>query len=349
MSHFGAAGTVFNGLFVLDSYLGRRRVDRVFGALRRKNQTKLLHNAAKRRPPGQPPSALPARDGLTAAEFQRDFARPGRPVVVRGYGTELPALRKWTPDFFAERYGHIQVNAVDGTTRTIDDLEEGTGHVSTRHMSWSEQIERMKEGHSDYLAFFGDVFSHDPSLLDDLEIDQLRPYLGRRLFGQPMPKLFLGASTTSTQWHCAELQNLFVEISGRKRWLLAAPADTPCFDPRISTSSQQYCHSMIDFRDPDTDRYPLYAYMQTWEVILEPGDLLYIPPFWWHCVENLTDTMGVALWWPNLGPALRSHPTLAWLTVLSPQHVIRMTVEHIRGRRPGATASSSTILDQHSG
>ena len=229
----------------------------------------------------------------------------------------------------------------------MNDLEDGTGHFHTERMAWGEQIRRMRSGESDYLAFYGDVFQNDVTLIDDLEPRRIRPYLGRRLFGQPRPKLFVGAAGTSTQWHCAELQNLFVEVTGRKRWLMAAPAYTPCFDPRISSTSQQYCHSMIDFRNPDTERFPLYQYLQLWEVTLDRGDLLYVPPFWWHCVENLTDTVGVALWWPNLGPAIRGHLTLAWLTVLSPQHLARMGYEYLRGRRAAVGVSTRTILRRH--
>ncbi len=270
-------------------------------------------------------------------------------MVIEGFATDVAAMTKWTPRFFAERYGDLEVQAFDGRNWSARDVAAGTGDFTTERMPWSEQIKRMGDGGSDYLAFFGEVFEWDPSLINDVEPDRMRPYLGRRLVREPMPKLFLGAEGTATQWHCAELQNLFVQVTGKKRWLMADPAYTPCFEPRISSSSQQYCHSMVDFRDPDIERFPLYQYVPMWEVVLEPGDLLYVPPFWWHCVENLTDTTGVAIWWPNVGPAIRGHATLAWLTVLSPQHLIRMAYERLQGRRAGRAASTGTILREHEG
>ena len=339
---------MFNALFVLDTYLGRRNVDRVLGSLRRRNERSLLRAATSQGTPNeQPPVALPAVPDMSPEEFQSEYARPGRPVVIPGFANDVPALKKWSPEFFADRYGHLEVQSVDGRNRSLANIDDGTANFQTERVQWSEQIRRMKEGGSDYLAFYGEVFQSDPGLVDDLEPDRIRPYLGRRLWNEPIPKLFLGAAGTSTQWHCAELQNLFVEVSGKKRWLMAAPSYTPCLDPRILTTSQQYCHSMIDFREPDIELFPLYQHLQLWEVILEPGDLLYVPPFWWHCVENLTDTTGVALWWPNVGPAIRGHATLAWLTVLSPQHLLRMGYERLRGHRLGTPASTGTIFRDH--
>lgn len=346
-TRFGRAGAVFNALFLLDTYFGRRNVDRVLGPLRRRNDDRLLQAAAAQGTPGRPPAPLAEVGHLAPAEFLAGYARPGRPVVIRGFAADVPAISKWSLPFFADRYGHLEVQSVDGRNRSVGDLDDGTANFTTEQMPWREQIRRMEAGDGDYLAFYGEVFQSDPTLVRDLEPDRVRPYLGRRLLKEPIPKLFLGAEGTSTQWHCAELQNLFVEVSGRKRWLMAAPEYTPCLDPRILNTSQQYCHSMIDFRDPDVERFPLYRYLPTWEVVLEPGDLLYVPPFWWHCVENLTDTTGVALWWPNIGPALRGHATLAWLTVLSPQHLFRLGYERLQGHRAGEATSTGTVFRDH--
>jgi hypothetical protein len=156
----------------------------------------------------------------------------------------------------------------------------------------------------------------------------------------------MGGSETSTGWHCAEIQNLFLQIHGRKRWLMCAPEFTPCLDPRVVSLQSQYCHSTIDFRDPDLERYPLYRHAPLEEAILEPGDVLYIPPFYWHCVANLDTTIALAWWWYNLLPAFKANPTLFWLTVLSPQHVARAIWKRIYSG-DAYQSSVSSIFGSH--
>ena len=58
--------------------------------------------------------------------------------------------------------------------------------------------------------------------------------------------------------------------------------------------------SLVDFEDPDLERYPRFAtaleHAQASE--LEPGDAIYIPSMWWHHVEGL-DSLNILInhWW----------------------------------------------------
>lgn len=47
--------------------------------------------------------------------------------------------------------------------------------------------------------------------------------------------------------------------------------------------------SQVDLSCPDASRFPRFDDAQGFEVILQPGELLYIPQYWWHHIENLTD------------------------------------------------------------
>jgi len=35
------------------------------------------------------------------------------------------------------------------------------------------------------------------------------------------------------------------------------------------------------------------------DCILEEGEMLYIPPKWWHYVRSLTMSLSVSFWWSN--------------------------------------------------
>jgi len=46
-----------------------------------------------------------------------------------------------------------------------------------------------------------------------------------------------------------------------------------------------YQQSQVDINTLDTTRFPSLQYVSALEVNLEPGDMLYIPPYWFHHVE----------------------------------------------------------------
>lgn len=349
---FAADGWVFDALLCLDTYLGRPVVDRWLHGLRRRNGARLLARARRLRGDRDATGLgeIPARHELVPESFHRDFLAPSLPVVMRGLAKDFEAVARWSPEFFRDRYGDVVVETVDGERRAVRDEGRGLAEVHTKEMTVAEQVKAMLEGRSDYVSFWTALFVQHPELIGDVDVARLRAYL-RPAWWSPEPifKLFMGGGRTSTQWHCAELQNLFVQIHGAKEWLLCDPAWTPCFDPRIATLRQQYCHSLIDFREPDLDRHPLYELAPLQRVRLEPGDVLYVPPFWWHCVSNPDVSIGLALWWANLLPAWRANPTLLWLTVLSPQHLLRRAFERVQGSDPKTAVTTSTIFRAHGG
>jgi beta-galactosidase GanA len=53
--------------------------------------------------------------------------------------------------------------------------------------------------------------------------------------------------------------------------------------------------SYVDLDTPDLNRFPALAHARGFEVVLEPGQALYMPPGWWHEFHYLEAGMGVSL------------------------------------------------------
>lgn len=65
---------------------------------------------------------------------------------------------------------------------------------------------------------------------------------------------------------------------------------------------------MVDLRQPDFERFPLFRQAAAVAVtaVLEPGDAIYIPTGWWHNVESLEKfNILVNYWWKGNAPRLR--------------------------------------------
>lgn len=44
-------------------------------------------------------------------------------------------------------------------------------------------------------------------------------------------------------------------------------------------------------------RFPGVATLPYQDLVLEPGQMLYIPPGWWHFVRSLSTSFSVSFWW----------------------------------------------------
>jgi len=101
-------------------------------------------------------------------------------------------------------------------------------------------------------------------------------------------QLFIGPVGTLGAAHFDQYDNLFLQVRGRKRFLL--------FDPRsgargLYTFPVHHPYdqrSRVDLEAPDKELFPKLAdlYGCGVEAALRPGDALFIPSHWWHHVES---------------------------------------------------------------
>jgi ribosomal protein L16 Arg81 hydroxylase len=84
-----------------------------------------------------------------------------------------------------------------------------------------------------------------------------------------------------TPLHHDTLMLLHTQIVGRKRWRLVSPLETP------KLYNHNAVFSPIDVDRPDLERYPLFAQARVLEVIVEPGETMFLPLAWWHQVTSL--------------------------------------------------------------
>jgi hypothetical protein len=92
------------------------------------------------------------------------------------------------------------------------------------------------------------------------------------------------------------MHNIFAQVEGRKRFLLFNPDQFDLLYPGpLNTRSQHL--SRIDVKAPDLKRFPKAARAEYWEAVVEPGDLLFMPAFWWHQVSAPSLAVSVNYWW----------------------------------------------------
>ena len=95
--------------------------------------------------------------------------------------------------------------------------------------------------------------------------------------------------------------NVVVQVSGRKRWTLFPPSDTPYLYPLRVPFEESSVFSEVNVASPDLTRHPLFAKCHGVRVTLSPGDALFVPRHTWHFVEGLDTAVAVNLWCPVPG------------------------------------------------
>lgn len=135
---------------------------------------------------------------------------------------------------------------------------------------------------------------------NDIEVDGL----------DPLVFIWLG-NRSRIAAHFDLPDNLACCAAGRRRFTLFPPAEIANLYPGpIDFTPAGQTISMVDFAEPDFDRFPRFgkALESAQLAELEPGDAVYVPSMWWHHVEGL-DSLNVLVnyWWRSV-PAYMDTP-----------------------------------------
>lgn len=90
------------------------------------------------------------------------------------------------------------------------------------------------------------------------------------------------------------MDNVLVQVRGRKRVVLFAPSDAL----HLYLSSDK--SPILDPLNPDLERFPDFANAQRWICTLEAGDVLFMPALWSHNVLSLEFGVAVNVFWRHL-------------------------------------------------
>jgi len=63
------------------------------------------------------------------------------------------------------------------------------------------------------------------------------------------------------------------------------------------TLLQKHSRLQVDLDRPDHTAFPELASLPYADCVLEPGQMLYVPPRWWHYVKALAISFSVSFWW----------------------------------------------------
>lgn len=107
--------------------------------------------------------------------------------------------------------------------------------------------------------------------------------------------LWLGCSPTRSQLHFDRKDNFICQMSGQKEILLFAPKETCFLYQKASCNKDDSFNDRFSSINPNMspkifkEKYPNASKASGISIILHPGDMLFVPKFWWHLVSSTPD------------------------------------------------------------
>lgn len=233
------------------------------------------------------PLALRRATRLSTEELALHYAA-NLPFLLTGLVSKWPAFRKWRPAYFAKHYGDVVVSVAAG--READPLYDLHTEALSREMPMRELVERIDaRSKSNDLYMVGNNLSIERPELRTLWKDvRFPPWLDPENLRR-RAALWFGPAGTVTPLHHDQCNILFCQVHGRKRVRMLPPTET--FLHRGATSM----YAALDPEKPDLRAFPEWKDAHVIDVVVEPGEALFIPVGWWHHVRALDVSVSLSL------------------------------------------------------
>jgi hypothetical protein len=254
--------------------------------------------------------------------FQLHIDNHTTPLLLTGVLADWPAMTTWRDPT------HLLRLTLGG--RRCVPIEIGETYT---HADWRQEIMPFRKFMSEYLlspepreiGYLGqhNLFHQIPALQREIHTPDYcfsappETTPASRLGLPPAPpvdepqrNVWLGPKGTRTPLHTDPYHNIFCQVLGYKYVRLYPPEATESVYPRgvdengINESNTSMVEIKFDREVEgnvvveDGEVFPRFAeWREFMEVIVGPGECLYIPAGWWHYIESLTMSYSVSFWW----------------------------------------------------
>lgn len=215
------------------------------------------------------------------------------PVVLKGSNNSYSAINIWNnQSWWMNNYGNNTVlckdinEGIGVVSCTINDLflfSHDTATPATPSTLPSTISKKKKY----YIVGEAKLFQSFPELQKMLNSSTTNLHLitpKRHVFTQ----LFMGYGGMGSDVHSALGCNFFHQIVGKKKWWVFPPSQLPYLIPSMNKNGLSiYTLTRLGSGKVGTLPSSWLNKLERYTTILEPGDILFDAPWFWHGVENL--------------------------------------------------------------
>ena len=221
------------------------------------------------------------RANVPLDEFLEKYVVGSRPLVLTDVARDWPAMARWSPQDLRARFGQLQVEIqAERSANPNYEIQKLDHRRSVRLADFVDQVLTGGATNDYYLTANNEMLSRPEFAPILADIGSLPAFCDRSQLAQ-RSSFWFGPAGTVTPLHHDTLMLCHTQIVGRKRWRFISPLQTPLLYNHFEV------YSPIDIDRPDLNRYPLFAQATVLEVVVEPGETVFLPLGWWHQVTAL--------------------------------------------------------------
>ena len=242
---------------------------------------RVMHNVQTVRESAPDYTHVEKRSRVSRDEFIERYVRGGRPVVLTDMARDWPAMKTWNFAEFKRRYGSMTVQVQGGREADADfEVNKVQHRRETNFAAFLDRVSMSGVTNDEYLTANNELLRRPEfqGLLD--EVGPLPDFCDASMFRRAS-SLWIGPAGTRTPLHHDTLMLLHTQIVGRKRWRFVSPLS----NGKVYNDFDVY--SPVDFEALDLQRFPEAAKARVLDVVVEPGETIFLPLAWWHQVTSL--------------------------------------------------------------
>lgn len=228
--------------------------------------------------------------------------KQGKPFIIDGVASDWKAYKNWSNDYLLDVCGKNQVPVERYPENYFEEYNYAKLDNIRTTMMFADYMDIVQGRKNDdrlyYLAQV-DMQKYFPQLMEDIVLLDFFKKEPRDI------NLFFGFKkenyASTTMLHFDEVHNIFAQLRGKKRFLLFPQNNYLSFYPPLEDNNYSSTCSKVNPDQHDLKLFPKFPINEKIEVIINPGEILYIPPFWWHHVTALDENISLTFWYsPNI-------------------------------------------------
>lgn len=302
------------------------------------------------------PRAIREIESIDRARFDAEIRPAGEPVILRGLGRAWPAVQAGRASAeaaiaYLKRFSHadpvpaiLGPPGIKGRFFYTDDLK--TLNFQRGQTPLDPFLDRLLRDRDNPAPYAMAVQSIPlPELLPGFTAENRIDLLDATV----VPRIWLG-NKIQVATHYDLMENIGVVVAGRRRFTVFPPDQIAnLYSGPFELTPAGTPVSLVELANPDLDRFPKFADAMATarSAVLEPGDAIYLPFYWWHAVDSLDAVNAFVNYWWNPAPEGLGSPYDALMFALmslrglpeDQKAVWRMLFDHYVFQRDGDPAA----------